>query len=84
MTIAELAQKIGKTATYRTNNLRVPVVVMDVKLAFGRSDIQIAPCDATGQPVNESRAWVSIDSVVFNVTTPNGFVRMVCNNTLNS
>lgn len=86
VSIAQLAAVIGRTGTYRTNGLLVPVVVLDVKQAFGRSDVQIAPCDATGQPVNESRAWVAIYSVRINPTVAslpvNGFVRTVCSNTL--
>ena len=46
--LRELVARIGKTGLFQTESLRVPVTILDVKMAYGEGRYQVAPVGGTG------------------------------------
>ena len=58
MTTAQMAQYLDKTADYALpNGLTFLVIIIDVRMAWGRVQFQITPSAGQGP------AWVSEDSI---------------------
>jgi hypothetical protein len=57
MTVLELALMVGATGVARFGDLSVPVVVSDVRLSFGRTDVLVSPVGGSGNQ------WVDVTRV---------------------